>query len=288
MTPYKRSGLAAIGLAALLTLPAVAQQRDRAADLPDELFAPVGTVLTVQIRDFISSNKSHTGDTFLGMLQQPLVIDGWVVARPGQTVIGEVTSANSSGRVKGTSDLAIELTEITLVDGKQIPLRTQVVKNYGRPSKGDDVGIIAGTTALGTLIGGAAGDGKGAAIGAGIGAAAGAIGVLSTRGRATEVFPESTVTFRLDAPLVISTVKSSQAYLAVTSRDYEKTASARIPARDGRTEAVAYPPVYDPYPYPYPYPRRYPAGGIGGIIGVVIPAIIINHDDDHDRGRRRR
>jgi hypothetical protein len=292
MILIRRSGLAAIGLAALLTLPAVAQRRDQVSELPDELFAPVGTVLTVQIRDFISSNRSSSGDRFLGMLQQPLVIDGWVVARPGQTVIGEVVSASNAGRVKGTSDLAVELTEITLVDGRQVPIRTQIMKNYGPQSHGDDAAAIAGGTALGTLIGAAAGHGKGAAIGAGLGAAAATVGVLSTRGRATEIYPESTVTFRLDAPLAVSTERSSRAFLSVVPADYENALNTRIPPRDGRAEAIAYPPhpSYPPPAYPpdygrYPYPR-YPGSRIG-IIPIVIPTIIIDHDD-HDRGRRRR
>lgn len=288
MPPITHSGLAALGVAALLALPAAAQQSPAIpAPLPDELFAPVGTVLTVQVRDYISSNKSSTGDSFLGMLQQPLVIDGWVVARPGQTVIGHITSANSAGRVKGTSDLAIELTEIVLVDGRQIPVRTQLTKNYGRESHREDAGAIAGGTALGAIIGAAAGHGKGAAIGAGIGAAAATVGVLSTRGRATEIYPESTMTFRLDAPLIVSTEKSRQAFLAVSPNDYERAPSVRIPPRDLRPEPVAYP-GYPPYPDYNPYPRypRYPGSRIGIIPSIVlVTPIIINHRD-RDRHRR--
>jgi hypothetical protein len=286
MTPIKHSGLASLGLVALLALPSMAQQPASPDPLPKELFAPVGTVLTVRIRDFISSNKNAPGDTFLATLQQPLVIDGWVVARPGQTVIGQVTSVNSSGRVKGTSDLAVELTELVLVNGRQEPIRTQLIKNYGRQSHGEDAGAIAGGTALGALIGAAAGDGKGAAIGAGIGAAAGVIGVLSTRGRATEIYPETTMTFRLDAPLEVSTEKSRQAFLAVAPRDYERTLSPR----DGRPQQVAYPayPPYPPYPPVYaPYPRgRYPGSSVGIIPSIVlVTPVIIDH---RDRGRRHR
>jgi hypothetical protein len=288
MTPIKRSGLAALGLAALLALPASAQQTLSPDSLPDELFAPVGTVLTVQIRDHISSNRNAPGDRFLGTLQQPLVIDGWVVARPGQTVIGQVTSANSAGRVKGTSDLAVELTEIVLVDGHHVPVQTQLMRNYGRTSHGEDAGAIAGGTALGALIGAAAGNGKGAAIGAGIGAAASVVGVLSTRGRATEIYPESTMTFRLDAPLIVPTAKSRQAFLAVSPRDYERAPSTRVASRDRRPihggyPPSPYPPVYDPYPSRYP---RYPGSRIGIIPSIVLVSpIIIDH---RDRNRRHR
>jgi len=272
--------LVVFAITALVALPAAAQQPPSPDSLPDELFAPVGTVLTVQIRDFVSSNKNAPGDTFRGTLQQPLVIDGWVVARPGQTVIGQVTSANSAGRVKGTSNLAVELTEIVLVDGHQVPIRTQLVNNNGRQSHAEDAGAIAGGTGLGALIGAAAGDGKGAAIGAGIGAAAATVGVLSTRGPAAEIFPESTMTFRLDAPLSVSTEKSRRAFLAVSPRDYDNNQSARIPPRDARAHQVAYPPyppVYGPYPPGYP---PYPGSSIGIIPSIVLvtPAII-NHRD---------
>lgn len=286
MTPITRSGLAALGVAALLALPAIAQETS--SPLPEELFAPVGTVITVQIRDYVSSNKNAAGDTFLGMLQQPLVIDGWVVARPGQTVIGQVTSANSAGRVKGTSDLSVELTEIVLVDGKQVPIRTQLTKNYGKQSHGEDAGAIAGATAVGAVIGAAAGDGKGAAIGAGIGAAAGVVGVLSTRGRATEIYPESTMTFRLDAPLTVSTEKSRQAFLAVSPRDYERAPNVRATPREGRAEQVAYP-RYPPYPPVYdPYPRypRYPGSRVGILPSIVVITPVIFNNRDRD-GRHR-
>jgi hypothetical protein len=287
MTPIKRSGLASLAMAALIALPSIAQQQSSPDPLPEELFAPVGTVLTVQVRDFLSSKKSAPGDTFLATLQQPLVIDGWVAARPGQTVMGMVTSVNSAGRVKGTSNLVIELTELVLVNGHQVPIRTQLMKNYGRESHGEDVGAIVGGAALGTLIGAAAADGKGAAIGAGLGTAAGVIGVLSTRGKATEIYPESVMTFRLDAPLTVSTERSRQAFVSVSPRDYERAPAVRVPRRDPRFEQVSYPyPPYPPVYDPYPGGPRFPGTRVGIIPSIVLVSpIIINHRD-RDRHHR--
>ena len=281
MAPLKRlaSTLAALVLITLLSVPATAQD-NVGSPPPPELFAPVGTVLTVQVRDYISSNKNSSGDSFVGMLQQPLVIDGWVVARPGQTVFGQVVSANSAGRVKGTSDLALELTEMLLVDGYQTPVRTQLLKNYGRDSRHEDGIAIASVTAVAAAIGAAAGGGKGAIIGAGVGAGAATVGVLSTKGKAVEIYPESTITFRLDAPLIVSTVRSRQAFLPVGPDDYSKeTPELRRPKRhDNDDDPTYYPgprrgPVYDPYP-------RSRIGVIPSI--VIVPNIIIN-----SRGRDR-
>ena len=279
MTLVKRPAILAIAIAALMALPAFAQQDRPGGNVPpDELFAPVGTVLTVQIRDRISSDRNASGDGFMAVLQQPLVIDGWVVARPGQTVLGQVASANSAGRVKGTSDLSVELTELVLVDGQQVPIRTQLLQSYGRETRSEDAVTIAGATGIGALIGAAAGNGKGAAIGAGIGAAAATIGVLSTRGKPTEIYPQSTVTFRLDAPLVVSTVRTQRAFAAVTPEDYNNAPTVATPPRTA--EGRNYPDDYDRYPR---YPR-YPGPRVGVIPTVILfpPPIIINN-----RGRHR-
>jgi len=283
--PICRSALTSFGIAALLTIPAMGQRSPQSAppDIPpDELVVPAGTVLTVEVRDYLSSNKNSPGDSFVGMLRQPLVVDGWVVARPGQTVMGQVISANNAGRVKGTSDLAIELTEMVLVDGHQAPILTKMVKSSGGESHKEDATAIAGVAALGTVIGAAVGGGKGALIGAGIGAGAATAGVLSTRGKAAEVYPEGTLAFRLDAPLVVSTVRSQQAFAPVIADDYDSAPALRSPSRRGNRDREAYEP-YPPYPPDYDRYPRFPGSGprIGVIPAVILfpPAIIINHRD---------
>jgi len=269
--------LRTLSLVAFLSIPAAAQS------VPPELFAPVGTVLTVQVRDHLSSNKNAVGDTFVGMLQQPLLIDGWVVARAGQTVIGQITSANSAGRVKGTSDLAIELTELVLVDGHQAPIRTQLMKHYGKESRSEDAVTIAAVTALGTVIGAATGGGKGALIGAGIGAGAATAGVLSTRGKSVEIYPESTLTFRLDSPLIVSTVRSQQAFLPVVPDDYDSPPTLRTPPSRNRERPSAFEPYPDDGRYPR-FPGRGPRVAVAPVIlfPPVIPIVI----DHRGRGRR--
>ena len=74
-------------------------------------------------------------------------------------------------------------------------------KGSGGTTHGNDAAAIGGTTALGAVIGSAADWGRGAAIGAGAGAAAGIGAVLLTRGRPTEILPETPLTFRLVDPL---------------------------------------------------------------------------------------
>lgn len=232
--------------------------------VPPSLTLPAGTVISVRSSDWLSSDHNKPGDLFTATLAQPLVVDGFVVARRGQNVTGKVVDAQKAGRVKGVSKLGLELTEVTLVDGQVVPLKTQLLQGTGGTSNGRDAAAVAGTTAFGAAVGAAAGWGEGAAIGAGAGAAAGIIGVLVTRGRPTVVGPEELLTFRLHDPVTFSTVRGEMAYLPATQDDYGHPAQHRTHYR----RPYPYygpppPPYYYPYgPYAYgPYPYwGYPPG----------------------------
>ena len=210
------------------------------ASLPSVLTIPAGTILLIRTNDFLSSDKNQIGDHFTAVLEQPIVVNGWVVARRGQVLVGQVKAAQKAGRVKGVSQLGLELTDLTVVDGRQLPILTELWKGSAGTSHGQDAATITGTTGLGALIGAAADWGRGAAIGAGVGAAAGIGAVLLTRGRPTVLTPETPLSFRLVDPLKVDTTASQQAFLPVSQRDYEARADHRRP-RLG--------PGYPPPPY---------------------------------------
>jgi hypothetical protein len=235
--------------------------------IPSTLSVPAGTILAIRTTDFLSSDKNKAGDSFTAVLDQPLVVNGWVVARRGQTLIGKVKDAKKAGRIKGTSELDVELTDLTVVDGRQLPILTELWKGSGGTSHGQDAGTIAGTTGVGAAIGAAADWGTGAAIGAGAGLAAGIGTVLLTRGRPTIVGPETLLSFRLVDALKIDTTQSQQAFLPVTQQDFD---GGRMEHRGPRRVAVAYPGPYYPcgyygpcYGYPYPYVGFYGVYGRG-------------------------
>jgi hypothetical protein len=181
------------------------------------------------VNQTLSSDHNHPGDAFSATLTKPIVVDGVVIAQRGQTLGGRVTDAEKAGRVEGTSRLGIQLTDLTLVDGQQIPIQSQLASRTGGTSVGRDAGAVAGTTGLGAAIGAAAGWGKGAAIGAGAGAAAGVIGVLLTRGRPSVIYPESVLTFRVEAPVTISTTRAPQAFHYVEPGDYDQPQDHQAP-----------------------------------------------------------
>jgi hypothetical protein len=184
---------------------------------------------------------------------------------------GRVSAAQKAGRVEGVSKLGIELIDMPVVDGQQVPIQTQLVSRSGPTSTGQDAAAIAGTTALGAALGAAAGWGTGAAIGAGAGAAAGVIGVLLTRGYPTVITPESVLTFRIEQPVTISTERAPQTFRNVEPADYQVTqAPPRLQSRPPAYRPPYGPPPPPPYYYPYPY-YGYPYfGGFFYGPGVVI------------------
>ena len=214
----------------------------------------------MRLNEPLSSDHSHAGEGFTATLDQPIVVNGWVVARRGETVVGTVTSAKKAGRVKGVSQLGLTLSDITVVDGQQLPLVTELWNGSAGTSHGADAGAIATTTGVGTIIGAAANGGEGAGIGAGAGAAAGIAAVLLTRGKPTVLGPEARLSFRIKEPITVSTENSRQAFQPVGSDDYGNSRSLRPrPSGYAGGYPVAYPPYYagcSPYwgcgPY-YPY-----------------------------------
>ncbi len=212
--------------------------------LPSQLTLPAGTWISVRTDQVLSSDHSLPGDTFTATLAQPLVANGFVVARRGQILSGRVAEAVKAGRVKGTSRLALELADVTLADGENMPIHTQLIQYSGVTSNGRDATAIGTATGVGAAVGAAADGGAGAGIGAGAGAAASTIGVLLTRGRPTEVYPESLLTFRTTEPLTISTDRSQLAFVPVRQEDYAPEAQAR--------PRLVRRPGYRGYP-PYPY-----------------------------------
>jgi hypothetical protein len=243
--------------------------------VPATLTVPAGAPITVRINQWLSSDRNHAGDTFSAVLDQPIVANGWVVARRGQSAIGRIDVAQKASEGKGVSKLGLEISELTLVDGEQIPVSTEMQQAPPSPSAAGStdrtVSTVGTTTVLGTIVGAALGGGQGAAIGAGLGATAGIATVLYTRGRPTVVAPETLLSFRLAAPVTISTEKGQVAFQPVAQGDYkDQDAYANYPRRRGA--AAGYPPP-DYYGgcgprgwncYPGPYFGPYLGVGIWG------------------------
>src|SRR5579884_4463173 len=157
--------------------------------IPPQLTIPAGTYLTVRVNQALSSDKNQPGDPFTATLESPVVVNGVVVAQPGETLGGRVAIAEKHGAGK-PARLGVQLTTLTLADGQQVPIQSQLISRTGPTTPGGvEAGTVATTTAVGAAIGAAAGWGTGAAIGAATGGLAGLIGVVVTHNHPSVIYP---------------------------------------------------------------------------------------------------
>ena len=163
---------------------------------------PAGTRILIRTIDSIDTTKQKTGYRFTASLETNLQADDVVVAPRGTTVYGRLAEASSAGRMKGSSELTLELTDI-VINGSAQPILTSTYEVKGNGEGKKTAGKILGGTGLGALIGGIAGGGTGAAIGALAGAAGGTAVAASKKGEQLQIPSESLLEFRLEDPVAL-------------------------------------------------------------------------------------
>jgi hypothetical protein len=171
---------------------------------PNVVTIVAGTTLTVRLQEALSSEHNQPGDTFQATLDQPVIVDGFVIAERGARVEGKITELDRSGKVKGLARLVLELNKLNTSDGQRVQVQTSAYERKAEQTKKADAAKVGIGAAIGAAIGGIAGGGKGAAAGAGVGGAAGAGQVLLTRGKPAELAVETRVTFRLQEPVTLT------------------------------------------------------------------------------------
>jgi hypothetical protein len=189
--------LAALIVVAMAIRPAfnLAQSRIR-------ITVPAGTRILIRTVDSIDSSKQKTGFRFTATLETNLQAEDRVVAPRGTTIYGRLAESSSAGRMKGSSELTLELTDI-VINGTAYPLLTSTYEVKGKGEGGNTAKKVVGGAGLGALIGGLAGGGKGAGIGAAAGAAGGTAIAASKKGQQLQIPSESLLEFRLAQPVAL-------------------------------------------------------------------------------------
>ena len=163
---------------------------------------PAGTIISVRTIDAIDSRENHVGDRFEASLEEPLIIDGKVVAPKRTEVYGRLEESKETGTFTGRSELKLALTGI-VIDGRTVPLVTADYELTGKSKGASTAKRTVGGAALGTIIGAIAGGGKGAAIGAGTGAGVGAGSEIITKGEQVKIPSETLLDFTLQQNVTI-------------------------------------------------------------------------------------
>jgi len=152
--------------------------------------------------DSIDTTKQKVGYRFTASLETNLQVDNRVVAPRGTTVYGQLVSASSAGRMSGSSELTLQLTDI-VINGTAHPLLTSDYSIRGRGEGSNTAKKIFGGAGLGALIGGIAGGGAGAGIGALVGGGAGTAVAASKKGEQLSIPSETLLEFRLEQPAAL-------------------------------------------------------------------------------------
>src|SRR6266403_3091642 len=94
-----------------------------AAQTKKKITVPAGTRILIRTIDPIDSSKQKTGYRFKASLETNLQVEDTVVAPRGTIVYGRLAQASSAGRMSGSSELTLEMTDIIINDASY-PLLT--------------------------------------------------------------------------------------------------------------------------------------------------------------------
>jgi hypothetical protein len=184
------------GLVASLTFGPVPTPPPQAAQM---VTLPAGTVILVQTADELDTSYTQTGQVFSATLSTNLNMNGYVVARIGSPVYGQVVLANSAGRATGRSKLNLQLTQL-VIGGNPYPIITDTFDTEGKSSGRRSALRLFGGAGLGAAIGAIAGN---AGMGAAIGAVAGGVGSVVQKGNQVQIPAETTLQFTLQQPVTL-------------------------------------------------------------------------------------
>lgn len=179
--------------------PAQEPVRKAAPPRPRVAHLSAGQVLTVRTTRELSTKSMKSGDAFSAILEEPIKADGWIAAAAGTRIDGRIVEADKGGRLKGKASLSVELTSVTLGDGRKVEIVTSPVTSEAAANRRKDTRKVGVGAGAGAAVGAIAGGGSGAAVGALVGAGAGA----AMRGEAAAIPAETVIAFELRSPVTI-------------------------------------------------------------------------------------
>jgi hypothetical protein len=166
---------------------------------------PAGTLIPVRMIDSVDSKTDKVGQTFLGSIDEAVVVNGEVVVIRNTDVVVKLAQVKNTGQLTGRSELQLQLDAITVAK-KQYTVDSNVYQTQGQSQTNTTVRNTGVGAGLGALIGGLAGGKKGAVIGAGVGGGAGVAAAVMAKGDQVKVPAETKLTFRLENPVEVTLV----------------------------------------------------------------------------------
>jgi hypothetical protein len=164
---------------------------------------PTGSKVVIRMIDSVNSEKSKIGDQFTAVLDEAVLQGGVEVIPRGADVRGRIANVNEAGRIAGSAQLGLELTQI-VVNGIPYSVATSEYEEVAEGRGSQTAKRAAAGAGIGAVIGAIAGGGKGAAIGAGVGGGGATAVQVLTKGEKLNIPSETKLEFTLRSPLVIA------------------------------------------------------------------------------------
>ena len=163
---------------------------------------PAGTPIKVAVDAQISSETAQPGDTWTGVVKEPVVIGTAAPIPAGSIVRGVITGSLAAER-GNRAFLVLSVSSVT-INGVEHSIAAGTDSIIAGSPRARNLGAIAGGAAAGALIGKAiGGGGKGALIGGLLGAGAASGVVAKTKGSQVVLKPATELTFTVDHAVVM-------------------------------------------------------------------------------------
>jgi len=105
------------------------------AQKPGPINVTAGTSFRVSTISDISTKTGMKGDKFDAVLAEDITSDDRIIAKRNSIVKGVVSKADPGGPAKGAATLSLQITELTLADGRTVSVRTNEYTATGKIDK---------------------------------------------------------------------------------------------------------------------------------------------------------
>jgi hypothetical protein len=163
---------------------------------------PAGTAIKINVVAQITSETAMSGDTWSGVVTEPLVIGTSAPIPAGSKVSGVIASAKAAE--KGSRAHLVLAVRTIEVNGRTYHIHATADSLIAGSTRARNVGAVAGSAGAGALIGKAvSGSGKGALVGGLIGGLVGAGAVSTSKGYQVTVKEGTELVFTTDDVVVM-------------------------------------------------------------------------------------
>jgi hypothetical protein len=144
--PFREGGQSeTAGLGSTVSAAEKGSESEAGIPFRDPQSLPAGTLLTVRLKDAISSTSSGPPSTFAAVVDEPIVIEGETLVARGASAAGRVESVHSSTMNANQGYLRLSL-DVVDIAGRDLPIRTSSLFARGRKgeSRARDVSPAVG------------------------------------------------------------------------------------------------------------------------------------------------